>query len=223
MNSPYSVSLMETVEKPLVSRDVTAFMQNVSIGQYISVEVLNRTDDYFNTSLVGIKAGAYLILEMPHLHQFSKLRDQLRMGQPLIIRTICEKTTGECLGFHTQVIGVSRIPFQVLFVAYPQEMEIRALRTEKRQQTAIPAMMSKQEGSEQMPGTITDLSAGGCCFELMVDDSVIRIKAKTLYLRYRDPVTNVEHLRLSRVCSQRKEGNRIAIGFSFAEEFQQSA
>lgn len=216
---------MEISDKPVISRDVETFMHNVSIGQYISVEVLTKEGDYFNTTLVGVKQGMYLILEMPNLHQFSKQRDHLRMGQPLIIRTICEKTTGECLGFHSHIHGVSRIPYQVLFIAWPQEMEIRPLRTERRQQTVIPAVMSKQETGEPMPGTITDLSAGGCCFELQVDASVVRIKAKTLYLRYRDPVTNEEHIRLSRVCSQRKEGHKISIGFAFVnvEELQQSA
>lgn len=214
---------MEASEKPVVSRDVSSFMHNVSIGQFISVEVLNKEDDYFNTALVGVKHGMYLILEMPSLHRFSKLRDHLRVGQPLIIRTICEKTTGECLGFHSQVIGVSRIPYEVLFISWPQQMEVRALRTEKRRHTEIAAVMSKQGNSESLPGTITDLSAGGCCFELTVDPAVLRIKAKLLHLRFSDPATGIEQRRLSRVCSQRKEGNRIVIGFAFVEELQRSA
>jgi c-di-GMP-binding flagellar brake protein YcgR len=213
---------MEIVDKPVVSRDVETFMHNVSIGQYISVELLSKNGDYFNTALVGVKAGMYLILEMPSLHQFSRQRDLVRMGQPLIIRTICEKTTGECLGFHSHILGVSRIPYQVLFVAYPREMEIRSLRIERRQPTAIPAVMSKLESSEPMPGTIVDLSAGGCCLELAVDQSVVRIKARDLYLRYRDPHTNEEQVKLCRVCSQRKEGNKISIGFAFVEELQRT-
>jgi len=208
------------MENPVIHRDVNVFVQNACIGQYISVEIMNKGRERFKSSLIGMKNQQYLMLELPHLLKYGSLRDQLLLGQALVIRTICEKTTGECMGFRTNVEGVIKSPYPVFFATFPAEVETRELRNEKRSQTIIAAHMFKQEESDAIEGVLTDISAGGCCFELEVEQSVAGIKAKSMYLRFIDPESGQIVRRLGKICSQRKEGNRIALGFAFVEDLQ---
>ena len=202
---------------PVIQRDVNVFVQNASVGQYINVEIMNKDRERFNSTLVGLKSQQYLLLELPSLLKYGSLRDQLLLGQSLVIRTICEKTTGECMGFRTNVEGVIKTPYPVFFVTFPASVETRELRAEVRNQSAIAATIYKHEDSDHIAGLITDISAGGCCFELEVEDAVAGIKAKTMHVQFIDPETGAEKVKLGKVCSQRKTGNRISLGFAFID------
>ncbi len=203
-------------------RDINFFAQNAAIGQFISVEIANSNRESFKTHLVGCKTGSYLILEIPSLLDAGNVKDLLVLDRKLIIRTICERTTGDCMGFYSTVQGILKVPYPVFFASYPEELETRELRAEKRLVTSIPCVMFKQENGDKMPGYITDLSNGGCRFDLVVQEEVVKVKVNSIYLRYVDPATNVEVTRLSEVCSQRKTGNVMSIGFSFTQEMQQT-
>lgn len=217
---------METAEKPItIVRDVNFVFQNARIGQFISVEIVSKQTprESFKTHLVGCRAGGYLIVEMPNVLDYGNIRDQLTVGKQLIIRSICEKTTGECMGFYSTIEGVVRVPYPVLFISYPTEVETRELRNEKRHQTQISAYMFRNQGGEELHGTIIDLSNGGCRFELPVDEQVVKIKAKQMYLRYTDPNNGEQVVRFSEVCSQRREAGVLSIGFAFIPPLQQTA
>ncbi|MES2604062.1 MAG: flagellar brake protein [Pseudomonadota bacterium] len=215
---------MDTAEAPVVVRDVNFFVENAAMGQFVSVEIVGRNRDTFKTRLLGCRSGGYLILEIPGLLEAGNVRTQLIPGREVIVRTICEKTTGDCMGFYSSVIDVVRVPYPIVFIKFPTEVETRELRVEKRLPTWIPGALYMKEGESELAGTITDLSSGGCRFELHVDEAVVRIKAKSLYLRYTDPETGQETKRLCEVCSQRRlAGTQMSIGFSFMPEMRQTA
>lgn len=201
-----------------IVRDTNFFADNASIGQFLTVEVAGESRFSFKTHLVGCKAGSYLVLEIPTVQEAGNVREHLVLDRPLIIRTICERTTGECVGFYSSIQGIVRLPYPVLFVSYPLEVETRELRAEKRQSIMIPAEMYKTGGGEHMGGHVTDHSSGGCRFELVVPEDVIKLKANVMHLRYVDPDNQQEVVRLCRVCSQRKVGNRMTIGFAFLQQ-----
>lgn len=209
-------------ESTNIVRDTNFFAENASIGQFISVEVASESRFSFKTHLVGCKTGSYLVLEIPSIQEAGNVREHLVLDRSLIIRTICERTTGDCIGFYSSVLGIVRVPYPVLFASYPQEVETRELRTEKRQTLMIPALMYKNEGGEQMSGHVIDHSSGGCRFEIVVPDDVIKLKANLMHLRYLDPDTQREAVRLCRVCSQRKLGNRLSIGFAFLQSMRET-
>jgi Flagellar protein YcgR/PilZ domain len=213
---------MQPMESSNKVRDIHYFAQNVAIGQFISVEIANSNRESFKTHLIGCKTGSYLILEIPSVLDAGNVKDLLVLDRKLIIRTICERTTGDCMGFYSSVQGILKIPYPVFFASYPEEVETRELRTDKRIATTIPCMMFKQESGEKMPGLITDLSEGGCRFELMVQEEVVKVKVNSMYLRYVEPATKVEITRLCEVCSQRKIGSVMSIGFSFMQAMQQT-
>jgi hypothetical protein len=213
---------MQPVENTNKVRDINFFAQNAAIGQFISVEIANSNRESFKTHLIGCKTGSYLILEIPGIQDAGKAKDLLMLDRKLIIRTICERTTGDCMGFYSKVQGILKVPYPVFFASYPEEVETRELRTEKRMATSIPCVMFKHENGDKMPGYITDLSAGSCRFDLVVQEEVVKVKVNSMYLRYVDPVTNIEMTRLSEVCSQRKAGNIMSIGFAFVQEMQQT-
>ncbi|HWK53250.1 MAG TPA: PilZ domain-containing protein [Hyphomicrobiales bacterium] len=208
------------MEQASDAQDAGVFAEYASVGQYTSVEILNGNRDRFKSALLGFKPPLFLILELPGLLQYGNLRDELLPGQGLIVRTICEKTTGACMGFHARVEAVLKSPCPVFFVSYPNHIETRELRQEKRQPANISAHMFKHEDEGVIAGTIVDISPHGCCFEMPVGELDSAPQAEVLQLRYLDPLTERCVTRTARVCSQRREGQRLALGFALEGEAQ---
>ncbi|MDN4502165.1 flagellar brake protein [Alteromonadaceae bacterium BrNp21-10] len=193
---------------------------NVRMGQYVDVEIQTTLRDRFKSHLIGTKDGHYMVIEQPDSKKYGYIRDQLVDGQPLIVRTICEKTTGECLGFRTTVQGISNHPYKLLFISYPDDVQMRELRREKRKGFRIPAAIYLTQNGNHMKGIVTDISAGGCRFEFKVGETVRGIKQDHIYIELEHPETKDMVEVHSRVCSQRKELNVISIGLAFETHLQ---
>lgn len=188
---------------------------NVRMGQFVDVEIQNHLRDRFKTFLVGAKEHHYLILEQPDSKRYGFIRDQLVDGIPLVIRTICEKTTGECLAFRSVLQGFTNHPHKLVYVSFPDEIQMRELRREQRKAYRKPAQIYMTKESSRMVGVITDISAGGCRFEFEVGESVRGIKQEYVYIELEHPESGDLQEVYAKVCSQRKEHNLVSIGLAF--------
>lgn len=194
--------------------------ENLRMGQYVDIEIQNHMRDRFKSSLVGAKEGHYLILEQPDVKKYGYVRDQLKDGIALVFRTICEKTTGECLAFRTELRGVVNHPSKLVIINFPDEIQLRELRREQRKQYTKPAQIFPPNSDTRIDGVITDISAGGCRFELEVGDSVRGVKSEFVMVELQHPETGELVVVGARVCSQRKQYNLISIGLAFEQELQ---
>jgi hypothetical protein len=213
------------VKKPSVTRDTSDLINHVQVGQYVSVEISNIHKDRFSTRLVGMLDPKYLILELPGIVKRGELMDRLILNNALTIRTICERTTGECLGFQTKVDAIVKHPYPLFFASFPVEIFTYELRSEERLETLLPAKIYKDDGAHTVTGTITDISNGGCKFIVENEALVAHFNnTPTMHISYPDPARGADAVRLVRVCSKRKHGKKsVALGLNFVEALAQSA
>ena len=213
------------MKKPSVTRDTSDLINHVQVGQYVSVEISNIHKDRFSTRLVGMLDPKYLILELPGIVKRGELMDRLILNNALTIRTICERTTGECLGFQTKVDAIVKHPYPLFFASFPVEIFTYELRSEERLETLLPAKIYKDDGAHTVTGTITDISNGGCKFIVENEALVAHFSnTPTMHISYPDPARGADAVRLVRVCSKRKHGKKsVALGLNFVEVLAQSA
>ncbi len=213
------------MKKPSVTRDTSDLIHHVQVGQYVSVEISNIHKDRFSTRLVGMLDPKYVILELPSIVKRGELMDRLILNNMLTIRTICERTTGECLGFQTRVEAIVKHPYPLFFASFPIEVFTYELRREERLETLLPAKIYKDDGAHTALGTITDISNGGCRFILESESLLANFRdTQTLHISYPDPALGRDNVRFVRICSKRKYGKKsVALGLEFIEALAQSA
>jgi hypothetical protein len=213
------------VKKPSVTRDTSDLIHHVQVGQYVSVEISNIHKDRFSTRLVGMLDPKYVILELPSIVKRGELMDRLILNNALTIRTICERTTGECLGFQTKVDAIVKHPYPLFFASFPVELFTYELRSEERLETLLPAKIYKDDGAHTVMGTITDISKGGCKFIVESEALVTNFaNTQTMHISYADPARGHDAVRFVKICSKRKHGKKsVALGLGFIEALAQSA
>jgi hypothetical protein len=213
------------VEKPKVTRNTSELLNKIQIGQSLSIEITNIHRDRFSTRLIGMLNPKFLILELPSIVKRGELMDRLLYNNTLVIRTICEGSTGECLGFQSRVDSIIKHPHPLVFIDFPLEIITHELRSEERLETFLPAKLYKDDQSLVVPGTITDISNGGC--RLVLDNEELLAgfnNTKTMHMSYEDSVRGIEVVKFVRICSQRKKGKHgVALGLAFIEALQMSA
>lgn len=189
------------------------------MGQYVDVEILNATGDRFESHLIGVKDQNYLILEQPEVARYGLLRDKLVKSLNVVIRTVCEKTNGDCIAFKSQVVGVMKFPYRLFFIKFPNEVETHELRSEKRQAIRKKGVIFKDAKGRRINGVITDISEGGCRFEFEVDETIKGIKPGSIFVEFNEPGQDKLVNLAAKVCSQRKDQKKVLLGLSFNEKF----
>ena len=209
------------MEQAKIKRDTSDLINQVQIGQFISVEIKNLHRDRFNTRLIGMLDGECLILELPSIVKRGEQLERLLYNNTLVIRTICEGTTGDCLGFQTQVGAIIKNPIPLFFASYPQEVVKHELRREERIDTLLPAKLHNEDRTLTVAGTITDISSGGCRLVLEGEELLSGFDTGTMRISFYSPELGGETVKGVRICSQRRKGRRgIALGLAFIEARQ---
>ncbi|MEY4641687.1 MAG: hypothetical protein RLZZ227_1681 [Pseudomonadota bacterium] len=212
------------MKQPSVTRDTSELIRHLQVGQYVSIEISNIHKDRFSTRLVGLLDPKYLILELPSIIKRGELVDRLILNNTLTIRTICERTTGECMGFQTTVEAIVKHPYPLFFAYFPLEIFTYELRREERLETLLPARIYTDDGKQTVHGTITDISRGGCRFMVDCEALIADLHATTLHLAYPDPARGIDTVKYVRICSRRKHGKKsLALGLEFIEAMAKSA
>lgn len=192
---------------------------NVRMGQYVDVEMVNDYGDRFESYLIGVKNNSYLILEQPDVSRYGVLRDKLVRSLEVVIRTVCEKTTGDCIAFRSRVTGSVNFPHRLFFISFPDKIETHELRSEKRQNIRKKAVIFKDAKGRRIEGVVTDISEGGCRFEFEVDEAIKGIKPGDIYIELEEPQQGKLVRLAAKVCSQRKDQKKVLLGLAFSEKF----
>lgn len=193
-------------------------------GDMIDVEFASATKVRTKLQLVGFDTGRYLLLKQPNPRTDGSYTDVLYEGNPVIVRLVLEGETGECIAFKTNIRAVSNIPFRLLYLDYPKQVENRALRAQKRVRTHIPvdvsADSSKTDSKKKLAsGVIVDISSAGCriLFKAAPNESgnVTHMNIKVSI----GSSSQKDLLVLSgQVMNQRKERGMISVGVRFTDE-----
>lgn len=196
-----------------ITKEVIA--RKFALGQVLDIEIQDAVKDRFQTTLIGMREGKYLLTSMPSLTRHGNLRDLLPENQDVIVRTICEKTTGECLGFKSQVYAKLKQPEQLLFLAFPLDLQIHELRNENRMLITQKAQLFSGHGERQIFGMITDFSAGGCRFEYESAAEIPPRKDDRVEICFQHPESGQDVRNGSRICSVKNYQNIVSIGMAF--------
>ena len=108
----------------------------------------------FKTEFIGMERGRYLILRIPRI---PGVADHLYQDKPVTLRFVHE---GNIFGFSSEVVWVMNAPYRLLFLRYPEEVEILNLRGCQRVDCFLPTAIKFKE--EWRQGVILNISCGGC-------------------------------------------------------------
>ena len=181
-------------------------------GTSIRLLALETTKSKWSTIFIGSRPGRYLIVEMPKAAGAPvKLDESTRWSANFISK-------GAVYSFNTEVIGYTYRMVPLLFLAYPNEIEVANLRTEKRYPVNIPLISEVREGSEEMHANgmlkalAVDISEGGfmmACPHALEPETTIEA---TFYLPKREPLNSVKAV--VRTCRGKPGGYFIGLAYS---------
>lgn len=137
-------------------------------GSKIKLVAFTSTKSKVVTSLVGYKAGKYLLTEQPKVNG---IPTRLEEGTNWAANFVFE---GDIIGFTTQVLGSCRIPVPLTFLSYPDSVEFTRLRQGKRYPVQINGHITIRNGPEDSTTepaqmVIRDISLGGCQMGTKID------------------------------------------------------
>lgn len=194
-------------------------------GTIIDVEASKPKGARFKSRLIGVDPGNFLILKMPDLTRAPFLKEALVETNPLVVRFMAEDNSGECLAFRSAVKWLVGYPVKMLFIAFPENIETRQLRTQSRAQTRVPAKILSEIESVNVagemvevsvPGVIVDISKNGCRFTFKAPKNTKGLKSKDvqvqLSLGEQDSLTIP-----GEVCNQKAENDNFSVGIKFTQ------
>lgn len=171
-----------------VNEDIAKYF---TIGQIVDIEIQDLKNKRFQSQLIGLKDKSYLVVEQPSVIHYGKLRDQIQNRQEIIVRTICEKTTGDCLGFKSDVSSKLDHPGRLLFLSFPLSIKLHELRREQRLQVRQDAVIRNTSNEKPILCSILDISANGCRVEFSGEKTSNYRKEDTIFIEFIHPETNI--------------------------------
>lgn len=129
-------------------------------GVKVIVESPSLFNQKFTSYFRGYKTGQWVIIDQP-LHNDRPI--PLDVEIEVMVRFIIE---GKAFGFKSEIMGLAKRPFPLVFLAYPENVESSNLRRDERYPVRLDAAFSleSQDGdsNEKTTGQILNLSLNGC-------------------------------------------------------------
>ncbi|THB68446.1 MAG: flagellar brake protein [Desulfovibrio sp.] len=143
---------------------------NLELGANVLVEPYGGAGLQFRTEFVGMFKGRYVAVRLPVTR---KILDALPSNRLVNLRFL--QTGGVVCGFQAEVAHIMVRPFPILFVDYPESIEVFHLRKHDRVMCYLPVALFMD--GEEVKGVITDISTGGC--RVFLDDGAVSGLPKT--------------------------------------------
>ncbi len=158
-------SLLLFEESPTISGNNNDWLGYIKIGQRFDLEFLSQRKIRCVCELLGYRPGKYVLFRL----EDDSIPDTLLIaGLPLVCRFLIEDALGECFAFRSELLHLIRFPDKLIFISFPQTVQRRALRNEKRSSIYLDASLQlylvKASKPIIVPGQIIDISKNGCRF-----------------------------------------------------------
>lgn len=114
--------------------------------------------DRYKSVLIGTDQAHYVIVQIP---VFAGVRNRLYEGNRVTIRYVDKATV---FGFHSTIKDFIFKPAPLLFLNYPETVDVVSMRGEDRVSCYLEAVL--EADGRSIGGAITDLSQGGCRFSM---------------------------------------------------------
>lgn len=131
---------------------------DIPVGTRLSMDI-NGFERKLTSAVVGYSRGRFVLVNLPAVPENN--RDHLYQSlYPENAVTVRYLHDGSVAGFRCQVVKYVTFPYPLLFLSYPQRLEIFDLRKHKRAPCFSPVVLRR--GDRESFGILTDLSMGGC-------------------------------------------------------------
>jgi len=141
-------------------------LHQIMIGGMVDLEILTATSSKrVKTEFIGLLDKRFVILNYPNAKRFPAASDYLYDGEMVVVRALIEGSGGQVIAFRQQLMSVSSHPVRLLFINFPNQVELFDLRS----QTRIPTLLSaklKLSDDRILDGVIKDISLTGIKFDL---------------------------------------------------------
>jgi c-di-GMP-binding flagellar brake protein YcgR len=190
-------------------------------GKILDIQINHPVTIRQKAMLVGYELGKYLILKYPKVVRSSDYKDVLVEGNVIIVRYLLEGSAGKCYAFRSTIKHIIQFPEKLIFIAYPETLENRELRRQRRQVTHIPASISLlgKDGNvteSKIKGIISDINAKGCGFSFKVDNDKVRVNTREVIVSIHNPISGEERIP-AKVCNSRNHNGRVSVGIQFID------
>lgn len=137
----------------------------LSIGLGTALRVrLGGMDGHFNSSMVGVEPGQFLIMQLPMM---TGIINKLYEGNRATVRYMY---SGSIYGFRASILHYITKPSPLIFLTYPKSIEILQLRSSKRVDCFFSGRVDIL--GKEIPVAIVDISTGGCKFNIETTDEI---------------------------------------------------
>jgi len=189
-------------------------------GKRISIELGTRlqiridgVDINYTSTLIGMETGKYLIIDAP-VNMLTLARHKLFRGSKILVRYLHK---GSVFGFKSELIEDIYTPLKLLFLEYPEIIEVHNLRSGPRIDCVLPVRIKIND--EERTGIISDINKEGCCCvakkteedknlsSVQIDEQV------TLMCQF--PQVDGERALLGKVKNIRRDSKQMTLGIIF--------
>ena len=166
----------------------------------------------FQSSLVGIEHGRYLLLKAPI--PFETRDEATFTGTGMVVKTLYR---GTIYAFRSRLNAMIAKPSRLMFIEYPKKIEHHELRSHRRFKCSIVAQASLNQG--ERGAVIENISKGGCACVIEtyktdpdLSDSLLR---NTILFRCRFPGSDGEVCFMGEVKNIKERADEISAGVEF--------
>ncbi len=132
---------------------------NVTLGTLMLIEPQGM-GDRFKTEFVGLGKGQFIMVRLPRI---TGVNEHLYVEKKVTVRYVLQ---GNVYGFESEVLWTQVTPFRLLFLRYPDTIEILNLRKCQRVDCYLPVKIGVGEPDSgqysEYEGMMLNLSCGGC-------------------------------------------------------------
>lgn len=109
----------------------------------------------FTSEFLGWERGRFVMLRLP-----TKLAatENLHPDKPVVVKYL--HAGGKVCAFRSTVLALAHSPFRILFLRYPEGVEVVSLRKEDRVDCHAPVVLHAE--SDRWSGVMVNLSTAGC-------------------------------------------------------------
>ncbi|GAA61681.1 hypothetical protein P20652_3570 [Pseudoalteromonas sp. BSi20652] len=153
-----------------------AKLHQLIAGGIVDLEILTPTDSKrIKTEFIGLLENKFIILNYPNTKRLPAVVDYLRDGVTVVVRALIEGEGGQVIAFRQQIMSVSSHPARLIFINFPKQVQLFALRSQTRIPTLLPAKL-KLSDERILNGVIKDISFTGVMFDVKSDKELENIK-----------------------------------------------
>lgn len=182
----------------------------IPIGTEVIIKPVNR-DIRSSTVFLGMEVNKFLLLRLPSLN----FRQQLAGSNEVTVRF---RNGSQIYGFNAQIINITTSPYGLLFLEYPESIEILNLRKDERAYCFLPTTVYWEGADAQ--GRITDISKSGSkiILDIKRDDTMANISMNAeIFCQFH--LEGLEHDLYTKglVRNADTSGRKLVLGVQFIE------